>query len=87
MHFLFTFKLAIDQTTLINFDHYCWTQHKVATIWSHDNQFSPNWIDIFVDTEDPKVLEDIKHYYNHLIAELDDDIIDKPANFNKGTMQ
>ena len=75
MNYLFTFKENIDLALLLDFDMFCWELDKIVclTTSANDNdegaQFPPNFIMVYVDTDNEEHLEIIQNKYMRLINE------------------
>jgi hypothetical protein len=75
MNYLFTFKENIDLALLLDFDMFCWELDEIVcvTTSANDNdegaQFPPNFIMVYVDTDNEEHLEIIQNKYMRLINE------------------
>jgi hypothetical protein len=91
MNYLFSFNDYIDVNCLIEFDLFCWELNEIVCISTSANdndegaEFPPNYILVYVDTEDQSMIETISDKYHRLVAECS--VIDKPKDFNKGQVQ
>jgi hypothetical protein len=77
MNYLFTFNEYIDLAMLLEFDMFCWELDEIVcvTTSANDNdegaKFPPNFIIVYVDTDNQEHLEIINNKYMRLINESD----------------
>ena len=85
MDFLFTFKDHIDTVDIFDFEQFCWELAEILCFVrsANDNEegivWPPNYVFVYVDTENEEHLEIISNKYNEMIAKSDS--VDKPADF------
>jgi hypothetical protein len=76
MNYLFTFQDRIDVYMLIEFEMFCWELNEIICITTsaneESNDFPPNFILVYVDTENEQELDTITNKYHRLIAESED---------------
>lgn len=75
MNYLFTFQDHIDVSVLLEFEMFCWELNEIICITTSANEdsidFPPNFIVVYVDTDDEDYLETISNKYHRLIAECE----------------
>lgn len=77
MNYLFTFDEYIDIHMLMNFNMFCWELDEILCLMTSANdncegaEFPPNFILVYVDTDNQEYLDIISHKYNRLINESD----------------
>jgi hypothetical protein len=75
MNYLFTFREYIDLHMLMDFTMFCWELNEIVCLTSSANdndqgaEFPPNFIMVYVDTDNEEDLNTISHKYNSLINE------------------
>ena len=77
MNYLFPFKNYIDMSMLFDFDMFCWELDEIVCIVTSANdndesaEFPPNFIIIYVDTDNQEHIDIITNKYMRLINESD----------------